>query len=556
LNSNDHINILLSRKVDENFSVKDRVLFAQEKNADLFISIHVNKVANNEINGFSVLIDKNNSEQNQVLASALINELKSTYKTNDKIEMVNRSNNIWVLDKNVCPAALLELGNMTNSSDAKFISNSADQEKIARNILNAINNYAASLKNGSDNSVQTSGINTLTADTIPVYDKGKKVKTLAVRKTKKDDYSFVGFTDKLYITGSSSKPFSENSKITANAIYIKSIPDDVLIVADGKEISGDEMKDIPPNSMRSINILKGETAEKKYGTKGKNGAIEIITKRIEQDTPITKTYFKFADKDTTPNKIYTKVETEASFPGGPSAWLKYITRQIQASIDTFTNADYGTCVVRFIVNTDGTVTDVQATTMKGTMLAKVSVNAIKKGPKWIPASQNGRTVTSYRLQPVTLTNPEKPKSIQLNLNKSSESTSSTKANDKKEVFLKLQEPKVFLKLEQPASFPGGQVSWLKYLSRVLDKNGNELMSDEKNQGTCEVRFVVSKDGDVSNVHALTMKETKLADVAVNAIKKGPMWIAGKQNGRKVNSLVTVPITFKLSDNIVNKNEPE
>ena len=82
------------------------------------------------------------------------------------------------------------------------------------------------------------------------------------------------------------------------------------------------------------------------------------------------------------------------------------------------------------------------------------------------------------------------------------------------------------------------------------------MSDEKNQGTCEVRFVVSKDGDVSNVHALTMKETKLADVAVNAIKKGPMWIAGKQNGRKVNSLVTVPITFKLSDNIVNKNEPE
>ena len=53
--------------------------------------------------------------------------------------------------------------------------------------------------------------------------------------------------------------------------------------------------------------------------------------------------------------MFTKVENEASFPGGLQGWIKYISKAIEDSIDKFTQADYGTCVVRFIVNTDGSV---------------------------------------------------------------------------------------------------------------------------------------------------------------------------------------------------------
>ena len=112
------------------------------------------------------------------------------------------------------------------------------------------------------------------------------------------------------------------------------------------------------------------------------------------------------EKKEDPDKIFTKVEIEASFPGGPGAWQRYVTRAIQAEQDEFTESDFGTCVVRFIVDRTGTVSDVQATTMKGTKLAEVAVNAIRKGPKWTPAQQNGRQVNAYRLQPVTLTNPD------------------------------------------------------------------------------------------------------------------------------------------------------
>ena len=76
-------------------------------------------------------------------------------------------------------------------------------------------------------------------------------------------------------------------------------------------------------------------------------------------------------------------------------------------MDEFTKADYGTCIVRFIVGIDGKVSEVEVTSMRGTRLAKIALYAIIHGPDWIPAQQNGRNVTAYRLQPVTLTDPSK-----------------------------------------------------------------------------------------------------------------------------------------------------
>jgi protein TonB len=106
------------------------------------------------------------------------------------------------------------------------------------------------------------------------------------------------------------------------------------------------------------------------------------------------------------DKVFTKVEIVASFPGGPGAWSKYVQKAIMADIDEFTESDYGTCVVKFIVDKTGKVSQVEATTMKGTKLAEIATNAIRKGPNWTPAQQNGRYVNAYRLQPVTLTNPD------------------------------------------------------------------------------------------------------------------------------------------------------
>lgn len=103
---------------------------------------------------------------------------------------------------------------------------------------------------------------------------------------------------------------------------------------------------------------------------------------------------------------FTPVEIEAQFPGGAQAWQRYIQRAINAQLDEFTENDYGTCTIQFMVDKDGIVSKVQAITMQGSKLAEVAVNAIRKGPKWTPAVQNGRYVTALRIQPVTLLSPD------------------------------------------------------------------------------------------------------------------------------------------------------
>jgi BlaR1 peptidase M56/TonB-dependent Receptor Plug Domain len=56
-------------------------------------------------------------------------------------------------------------------------------------------------------------------------------------------------------------------------------PKDVLFIIDGKEMQSESMKDIDPATIKSINVLKGESAVKLYGEKGKMGVVEITTKK-------------------------------------------------------------------------------------------------------------------------------------------------------------------------------------------------------------------------------------------------------------------------------------
>jgi len=166
----------------------------------------------------------------------------------------------------------------------------------------------------------------------------------------------------------------------------------------------------PPKVVKDEEVIKPppeikEIEKAKVDVKTVEGTKDIGIVAPPTDEVGTNVVAAPPEKKEDPDKVFTKVEIEAQFPGGPKAWQAYVTRAIQNQLDEFTDADYGTCVVRFIVDKTGQVSDVQATTMKGTKLAEVAVNAIRKGPKWTPAQQNGRYVNAYRLQPVTLQNP-------------------------------------------------------------------------------------------------------------------------------------------------------
>jgi len=107
--------------------------------------------------------------------------------------------------------------------------------------------------------------------------------------------------------------------------------------------------------------------------------------------------------DTDYDQTFTKVEVEASFPGGSGAWAKYVQRSLNANVPIDNEAPTGsyTVIVQFIVDKEGNVSDVKALTSHGFGMEEEATRVIKRGPKWTPAIQNGRNVKAYRKQPIT-----------------------------------------------------------------------------------------------------------------------------------------------------------
>ncbi|RYY98419.1 MAG: TonB family protein [Chitinophagaceae bacterium] len=111
-----------------------------------------------------------------------------------------------------------------------------------------------------------------------------------------------------------------------------------------------------------------------------------------------------APKDETNyDQTFTKVEIEAEFPGGQGAWANYLRRNLNADVPGQNGAPAGTYTIRvqFIVDKEGNISDVKSLNDPGYGMGDEAVRAIKRGPKWTPAQQNGRQVKAYRTQPIT-----------------------------------------------------------------------------------------------------------------------------------------------------------
>ena len=101
--------------------------------------------------------------------------------------------------------------------------------------------------------------------------------------------------------------------------------------------------------------------------------------------------------------VFQKVETEASFPGGQTSWSKYLVRNLRTDVPANNKAKPGryTVVVQFVVSADGELSDVKALSKQGFGMEEEVIRVLTKGPKWIPAKQNGRNVKAIKKQDVT-----------------------------------------------------------------------------------------------------------------------------------------------------------
>ena len=107
-----------------------------------------------------------------------------------------------------------------------------------------------------------------------------------------------------------------------------------------------------------------------------------------------------------------------------------------------------------------------------------------------------------------------------------------------------QEPnKVFDIVEVMPQFPGGNSELMRYLGTNIKYP--TIAAENGIQGRVVLKFVVSKDGSISNIQIVRSLDPSCDKEAIRVIKGMPKWIPGMQNGHPVAVYFTLPVLFKL-----------
>jgi hypothetical protein len=106
--------------------------------------------------------------------------------------------------------------------------------------------------------------------------------------------------------------------------------------------------------------------------------------------------------------------------------------------------------------------------------------------------------------------------------------------------------RIFEKVDIEARFPGGEREWRKYLEKNLNPNVPYEGGAPAGTYTVFVQFIVDKEGNISEVKALTNHGYGMEEEVVKIISKGPQWVPASQNGRAVKAYRKQPVTFVVA----------
>lgn len=156
----------------------------------------------------------------------------------------------------------------------------------------------------------------------------------------------------------------------------------------------------PEDELKSQDeLMKTNTAIGAINVKGNddaNGEVLKVKEQIVQPEP---------PKHEEENKVFEAVEQMPMFPGGNGALMKWLNDNVHYPVVAQENGVSGRVVVSFIVERDGSITDVKVFKSIDPSLDKEAMRAARSMPNWVPGKQNGTTVrvkynlpVAFRLQ--------------------------------------------------------------------------------------------------------------------------------------------------------------
>ena len=248
-----------------------------------------------------------------------------------------------------------------------------------------------------------------------------------------------------------------------------------------------------------------------------------------EKTSLYKSSETFAQNDTTSEIIYKVCEKMPEFPGGEKALENYLS----ITMDSPTGAvKLQNAVVQFVVNSDGSVSNVKV--VKSTGNAEIDKGVIKHVstmPKWTPGTQGGKKVRVELTRPYNLKNLTNDKKEQAEVVKTAAVSLTTNSE-------------IYEICEKMPEFPDGMTALMKYLATNTHYPDD---AREKNiQGRAIIGFIVKSDGSISEIKVVKSSGNESLDKeAMRVVSLMPKWKPGTQGGKNVNARFCLPIMFRL-----------
>ncbi len=246
-----------------------------------------------------------------------------------------------------------------------------------------------------------------------VVKKGKKAaqvkvndKTIEVKEAKAEETPQAESEPKLIIDGKvAAEPQQEIIKMS------EVLGDrEPLLVIDGKVTKPEQLNAINPKEIDNVSVIKNEDVLKEYAkhfnadtsngilfinTKEyvKNGKKEIVSVNVKAKEP--------AEEIDTDNDAFNVVEQMPQFPGGEIELMKFLSENVKYPEAAEETGTQGRVIVQFIVEADGSITNVKVVKNVSDEIDAEAVRVINAMPKWKPGMQKGQPVRVKYTIPVT-----------------------------------------------------------------------------------------------------------------------------------------------------------
>lgn len=309
--------------------------------------------------------------------------------------------------------------------------------------------------------------------------------------------------------------------ITAVAVYLNSnntvkpdatIPNNDTVKTE-KKLSVPEF-DIQLESASDTLILRKTAAKEKTADK-KQTLIQTVKKENIQLSGFQE-------------KIYSleEVEEKPKYPGGIYKIQEFVNEKLQIPVE----CKGGIITLAFIIEKDGTLSNIQTVKGIGFGIADQATEALKESPKWTPGKQDGKAVKVKYILPITVSVHN-----EIMITPAGPGIRSHIIEEDNSVYNAAG-------IQVKPEFPGGMEHFYKFVGenyRVPKPSDNTIL-----RGKIYVTFVVEKDGHLSDIKTLRDIGYGTGDEAVRVFKLSPKWNPGIQNGKPVRVLHSLPITIQ------------